>query len=376
MFLNAATDRATQLAAQQIPVGRYAAGTPVYAGVDSVHVSQLTDRLIVDFSRNPDSFAVNQYCKIVPVPKINDYFLRFGASGGLPEEGARIVNTTGDQFTWHDGNDAPSGKEWNELFALVEYKCKRRAIAYRVGDLMEKNADWDVLEQWAMKASQQMMTLRTQLAVTQLTTAGNYPTGNTSAVSSITGVTGKWDVSTVARSDIQRSIEHGIESIQKATTLGNLRAGSFKLVMSPGCARKIGVTQEIKDMIKQAPSGLDYIKGQMDPVIYGVPRRLYGVDVIIEDCVKVTNEKAATRASSFVLSDATPFLCYMEDADVNAAQAPNLSTGTIFVLEDNEMRVESFHLDIDKLTYGRVIDMIDPQVTAGGTGFLFTAAVD
>ena len=125
-------------------IQRYASGTADLPSATNVHVAQ-HEGLIVEYSRSPDSFGVNSWTKLVPVDNLTGYYLEFG-NAGFPEEQARLTDTKGSDAFWPDGNDAPSGKDFKELFRFSDFTCKRYARAWEAGDMLKGNADWDIIE--------------------------------------------------------------------------------------------------------------------------------------------------------------------------------------------------------------------------------------
>jgi hypothetical protein len=327
-----------------------------------------TNGLVVDFSRNPNQFALPEWAQYVPVEKNEGRYVSMTV-----EMAGRILDTTGGDFFWPDEAEAPSGYGNLEYFTWDAYVTKRYAFPFRMGELAAEQASWDVLAHHARYAAQRAMTWRTQVAVTTTTTSGSYPSGHTSAVSSITGVTGKWDVSTTARKDIKRSLDHGAETILKAT-LGAVKPEDIMLVLSPGCAKKISTAQEIVDHIKGSPSAEKELTKTLSRANrFGLPEYLYGYKVVIEDAVKVTSRKGATKATSYVLGDTTPFMCSRVGGLEGIEGSPSFSTVTIFMKE--EMTVESKHDRDNRRHLGRVVDDFASVGTAFISGFLFSAAV-
>lgn len=358
-----------------------AAGTPVYPGDYNTYVPshESTEGLIVDFSRSPDSFSLNKYIKLFPVKKEVGLFARFGRDGGLPEAAARITDTSLANVAWPDGNDAPDGNKFKELFQYVDYRTFRRANPWVIGDMTVAQSSWNIRDQYARMAAQLTMTQRTQQAVTLLTTSGNYPTGHFSAVSSITGNTGKWDVSTSVRQDIRRSIDTAVLQI-RLDTLGMVRKKDLVLVMSPECAALVARSQEIVEYLKHMEGSIKLITLKKDADYdwvddFTLPETLYGVKVVIEDAVKATNAINATRAVSFVLGPTVAYIVSRPGALLGTdSKAPNFSAASMFVWEENEMLVEEMHDDKHKRLEGRVIDNTIASMTAGAAAYLFTAA--
>lgn len=342
-------------------------------GAPNTYVPSLeaTGKLTVDFSRSPDAFPLNKYTTIVKVDKTIGYYCEMSI-----EERGRVLNTDLKDDVWADGDDANQGRGQLEGFEFKPYETTRYNYPFRIGQKAASEASWDVLASHARIYAQKAMTKRTQKHITLLTTSGNWPSANTSAVSSISGVTGKWDASTTARTDIKRSINYAVEQIM-LQTLSAISVEDLMLVMSPGCARKISVSQEIADYLKGSPDALNYVKGKLGKNAYfGLPDILYGMPVVIEDTAKVTSRKGATVARSFLLGDATPFIVARPGAleGSGTVSSPRYSTCCTLMLED--MTVESKHDTDNRVHLGRVVDDFDVRLTAPMSGFLFTAAVD
>lgn len=330
-----------------------------------------TGKLVVDFSRNPNSFAVNRYAQIVPVDKVAGYYLEMTI-----EEAGRILNTDLSDFEWADNADAPEDSDGTESFEFKEFRARRKKYGFRLGDRTVDQASWDIVAQHGAIKAQQAMTARTQLAITTLTTTGNYAASHTSAVTSISGVTGNWAASTTARQDIKRSMNHAANVILQ-DTLSVVDPADLIMVISPGLAKEMSVSQEIVDYIKQSPQAFAYVKGDLADqnrnIAYGLPPQLYGYDLVVERTVKTTSRKGATKATSFVLPDATPFMVSRPGGLEGQYGSPSFSTCTIFMKE--EMTTETLHDVNNRLTRGRVVEDFAVVLTAPVSGFLFTGAV-
>lgn len=329
---------------------------------------EASGKLCVDFSRSPDSFAINEYCQILPTDKNVGVYAKMTV-----ENAGRLLNSE-----WAEGDDAPSGRGNTESFEFPTFKTLREAFPFRIGQMTADQADWNILAQLAAMAAQQAMTKRTYKAVTLATTTGSYPSSaHYSAAASITGASGKWDESTTARADIKRCLDHARNVIRKQT-LGAIRPEDLRLVISPDCAAKMSLSQEIIDYIKGSPDAKDWIQGKFGKAaMYGLPEYLYGMKLVIEDCVKTTNKKGATKAVSDVLDSTKAFVCSRPGglvAPANSEMATRFSTITIFMQE--EMTVEQ-KLDTDNRVHkGRVVENYSVDMTAGIAGFLFTSVVN
>jgi hypothetical protein len=332
----------------------------------------------VNFSRNPNSFALNRYLYIVPVDKTVGLYTQMTV-----EEAGRLLNSGED--LWPYGEDEPQDRGRVEKFQFPSYGTLRRRYGFRIPMETAEEASWDILSQHAKIVMQRAMTRRTERTMNKLQTSANWPAANTIAVASISGVAGKWDQSTTARMDIKKSLIYASQVIQKQT-LGAVKPNELKLVMGPDTAAAIVVAQEIVDFIKGSTDAREYIGNKLGPnAYYGLPKDLYGFEVVVEDAVKVTTRKgASSQTKSFVCDGDLPMLLYRaagkgggtDDGLVgpeNSNEAPTFSTVTGFVRED--MTVESKTDTDNRVHKGRVVDNFAMELTAPISGFLFQDAL-
>jgi len=325
--------------------------------------------LVVDFSRNPDDFTLNRYIQIRNVSKESGYYLQL-----TTEECARILNANLSDFLWYDGNDRPERNEGTESFNFAEFKTTRYDYGYNLGDKAVNQADWDIVSVHSAIKAAQAMTARTQLAITELTNANNFAASHTSDVASISGNTGTWAQSTTARQDIKRSFNHAIKTIKKAT-VSSVKTEDLVLVIGPDAATEIAESQEFVDHIKGSPEAYAQVRGDLPGrnTEYGIPDKIYGVDIEVEDAVKVTSHKGATLANDFILSGSSAVMVSRPGELVAKAGGPSFSTITCFAFE--EMSVETERDSWNRKTKGAVVDDIDMVMTAPSAGYLFTNAV-
>lgn len=340
--------------------------------------TEATRNMIVDFSRNIQSFPLNRYMYLVPVTKMVGIYTRMTI-----EEAGRLLNTGEDM--WALGTPRPRNAGRTEKFEMPAYRTVRRQFGYEIPGEAAEQASWDILAQHGRIIAQRAMTRRTERAATLLQTAGNWPAANTidvDAIPSMGSAPGQWDASTTARLAIKKSIRYGIQVIKKQT-LGAVRSSrDLKLVIGDDTAGAMSESQEIADMVKGSPTAIDYIKNKLGPnAYYGLPQFLYGVEVIVEDTVKVTSKKGATDSRSFVWDGDKACLLYRAAGESGAVddglagpedsnEAPTFSTVTQFMYE--EMTVESKYDADDRLNLGRIVENYDTVLTAPISGFLFT----
>lgn len=325
-------------------------------------------RMRVEFSRDEKSFAVNKYAQIIPVKKEQGYYLEMGL-----EEAARVVNADGSEYAWPDGQNSPDDNGAVEDFEFKAFKTKRKAYPFPLGDLTVEQASWDIMAQHLQIKKQLAMTARTMAVQTVLQTAGNYAASHTSDVSAISGNTGNWAASTTARQDIKRSINFAARRIM-LDTLGVVTKKDLKLVIGPDLAHAVSESQEIVDYIKSSPNAVQQITAEINGFDqqWELPTRFHGVEIVVEDAVKVTNRKGGTRTSNFVLPGDKAMIVSRVGGLVGVADAPNFSTVVQFMKE--EMTVEKKHEVWHRKTLGRVTENFEAKMVAPVSGFLFTNA--
>ena len=329
-----------------------------------------SNKMVIDFARNINKFAVNRYTQVVPVQKVAGYYLDMTI-----EEAGRILYSDLRNFIWYDSQPAPEGNEGTESFRFKPFETTRYAYPFMLGDLTIDQATWNILAQHSSIKSRQAMTARTQLAITAATTVTNYDTSHRLTISSITGNSGTWVTSTTARQDIKRSLNTAAEVILD-DTLAAIELDDLIVVISSELAARISECQEIVDYIKGSPEALAQIKGELpgENAMYGLPNKLYGFPIAVEKTRKVTSRKipgtAATRAP--MLATATPFMCARPGGLVGVADAPNFSTIVCFAQE--EMTVETLREAQHRRTAGRVVENVVYKVVAPASGVIFAGA--
>lgn len=335
---------------------------------------EASGKLVVDFSRNVKKFALPRYCQYVPTGgkagarENQGYYYSMGL-----DEAVRMSDSDGNDAGWADGAPRPSGTV-DETFDMVQFRTRRYERGFRVGFDTANLANWDVLAQRAAMASSRLMTLRTAKVAAKLTTTGNYASTHYSAVASMSGASGTWAQSTTARSDIKRTLLNAAEIINLDTN-GVVGIDDLRLVMSPTDARQVAQTQEIIDMLKHSPEAAAYIKdatlaGSNLNAQWGLPPKLYGIELCIEDAVKNTARKGATTSKSRVWPTGSAVLMSRIGALEGVAGAPSFSSITLFMRE--EMNVETNTENWNRRHLGSVVDDYFTAFTAPISSFLFT----
>lgn len=331
---------------------------------------EASNRLIVDFARNVNQFPVLKYTQIQPVKKILGLWLEMTV-----EEAGRILNTDLSDFNWPDGQDAPIGLDETESFQFKTFRCERKLFKAAIGDLTRDNAEWDIIANHASIKARQAMTARTQMAVNRIFNTSLYPSNHVIDVNATFGA--KWNAATTANLVIRKSLNLAVQRIID-DTLGAVSSKDLVLVMSDNVARAVAESQEFADYLKGSPDALGALRYQfrdeeVAPKNFGLPRRLYGLEVIVDDTRKVTTKKGATKTISPVL----PANMAAVVARPGALEVPYspvaFSTCTFFAFQ--EMNVENVYDQINKRTLVRIIETYDCVLTAPASGVILTNLV-
>lgn len=346
--------------------------TAVYPSGSNTYVPSqaATNMLTINFSRNVNQFAVNKYIQILPVKQMTGYYAKITV-----EEAGRLVYADGRDMVWYDGSPWPERNDGTESFEFAQYFATRYAPGFNLGDLTIEQTGWDILNQHMGIHAQRLMTLRTQKAWTALTTTGNYDSSNYATVSAISGNTGTWAQSTVARQDIKRSLNYAFQQIQLGT-LSAVKAEDLHLVFGPAVAEGIAESQEFAAYLAQSPAALAAFRGELPGGYsggYNMPSKLYTYDTIVEDTAKVTTNKGVTTTRAFVADSTRAVMTARVGSLVSPMAGPSFTTCMMMAYQ--EMLVETMADPNNKRQLGRVIDNYDMVVTAPASGFVFVTPV-
>jgi len=348
------------------------AGTNVLPGASNTYVRQhdATGNLIVHYSRNPKDFPLNRYIQLREVSKDSGYYLSITA-----EEAGRIVGGDLNEFVWPDGAQRPMRNAGWEQFKFSDYKTQRFDYDAVIGYKSANQADWDIKATGAATKAQQAMTARTRAVHDVLYDTGNWDATHVEDVADILTNQGSWELSTTQRGDIKRSLNYAANIIRQ-DTLAVVRKDDLVLVMNPVTANRIGESQEIRDYIKGSEDAWKEVINQEGRYSeYGLPNKLYGYEIVVEDSVMVTSARGATVTREDVMADEIVYMIARKEGLVNAAESgPSWSTAMLFVYE--EMTVETFDDDKHRLTEMHICDDFAPVMTSPVSGFYFTGVTE
>jgi hypothetical protein len=324
--------------------------------------SEATGLVQVEFSRNPASFAVNQYAKLIPVSKDTGFYLSID-----DEEQARVVSQS--DYVWADGNDAPEGIQQDHEFTA--FRTIRMAPTFMLGSKAVGNADFEIIAAHARMAASKCMRLRSHRAATALTTTGNWPTGTTDTATNVGG--GKWQGSSSANAYIQKSFNGAVENILTNTNEA-VTAKDITCVMSDITAHVITESPEYKDFFQGSPFAVNMVQGSGEFNEFLLLSQFFGVGgIIVDPTSRVTNRKGATKARSRIFDDDVVFVSRV-GGQMGTEGVPDFSTLSIFAYED--MTVETEDDTWNRRVRGRVVDDSAVVLTAPLSGYLLTDVWD
>ncbi len=337
---------------------------------------QASGELIINYSRNVKDFPVNRYIQIAKVEKDQVYYLSI-----TPDSAGRINNLNLTDFTWADGNYAPSGVWNNAVFNFSLVQTQRYCFPFLLGAKAVNMADWPILAVEAGQMAQLAMTGRTLLAASLLFTTGNYDSNHTATVASIRALnaglsSGNWGTGTASNPIIKWCINYGKQQIQK-TTLSAVKRDQMVLVVSPSVAVQMACSPEVTAFCSSSPFAMAQLRGDIPWIngAWGLPDVLYDTPVIVDDTSYVSSELGAASTSFNYVFDAISgseaVLVSRPGGLEGTYGTRSFSSITQFALE--EMTVESLYDSINRLFHGRVVEDYVMTMTAPAATYLFQA---
>lgn len=334
---------------------------------------EASGKYAVGFARNPESFRLASYVHYVKSPKIKGYYLKF-----TNQESGRVLDN--NRYVWPYGKPAPVPQD-PESFTYVPFTLERRAYAYGLDRKTIDQADHNVKQVERDTKATKAMTARVMRAISVITTAANWQTSadadlaanHTATATALVG--GKLDTGTASNPLIMNALN--AMAIQVTLdTMGSIvsKPENFKVVFNPNFAKLLVATPEYKAYLTGSPDAYNQVKGNLHPNNkFGLPDTLYGYGLVIEDAVKVTNNKGGTLARSFAWPDATAALMHVPGKIDGVYGEPSFSTFTCF--HDKDMLVEEFTDERNDMWEGRVVEETDEILTCPASGYLLTSAV-
>lgn len=334
---------------------------------------EASGKYAVGFARNPSKFRLAKYVQYVKSPKVKGYYLKF-----TNQEAGRVIDN--NRYLWPYGKPRPVPTD-PESFTYKSFDLIRRDYAYGLDLKTIEQADHNVKSVERDSKATKAMTARTMRSISTITTGSNWQTTADPDISSdhtataTTLVGGKLDTGTPNNPLIMNAL-NAMAILVTLDTMGSIESTpeTFMAVFNPNFAKALVATPEYKAYLQGSPDAYNQIKGNLHPNNkYGLPDTLYGYGLVIEDAVKVTNNKGGTLARSFAWPDGTLALMHRPREIDGVYGEGTFSTYTIF--HDEDMQVEEYTDERNKMWEGHVVEATAEKLTCPASGYLLTSAV-
>jgi hypothetical protein len=334
-------------------------------GLDT-YVPTLQADLIVEFTRNPKAFPVNEFIDYRIVDKQRGYYVKM-----LNDLQTRIIDDTDN--IWADGNDSPHWTDGTPAFTFPQYVCVRRREPARLGALGTEQAAWDLLDQTSRMLAANLMTKRVRRIYETLTTSGNWSFGFSGGSSNYATATtaggGTWASASASNPYIRTSLAYARIQIEQATN-GIVTGKDLVLLMNPNVAKTVATSQEFLAFLEQQPSAVQIWEASEQFQIYGMPDYVMGLRVIVDNTVYNSAPPQAAASVNFALSNSYAILL-SKPRSVQSAASASYSTFAPFLYED--MAIEVFNDPENRRYNVYVTENIDDSsnaLVAPQSGFL------
>lgn len=341
---------------------------PSPIGANAGYLPKVTTGLIVGYGRNANDFAVNKLTKLHLVDRQIGRFPKL-----RPQEAARLLDPAFRR--WADGGNRPVSDFNKDVWDWISYETVRYAEAIPLGYLGVEQADFPVIEAQAQSLAMRAMLARSIDMWTILTTGGTYLSGLTDTATNWGG--GAWSAATTANRYIQKGIAAIVTAIEKATN-GAVSYDSLTMVMSPTVAYKVAASQEVAEGLIQSPFAREQLEGAKWHLNYGLPAKLYGVNVVVDNAVKVTTgPNSAGTATAAYTGSATDVYFVARPGELvnNTGVASDFCSIANFVFKGEEMVSEVIDDPFNARKVVSVKDNYQMKVLAQETLARVTAAV-
>lgn len=345
----------------------------MYAGPGNVFVPAFDAqaKLIISYSRDPKKYAINNLMTVTTTDKTIGKYLRI-----KPETQGQVNSNTSAASRWADGAARPIQLSGGQQFDFLEYFQDRYIESFPIGWATEEQAVWDIVQSQTGALANRLMSLRALDFYTVLQASGSYATGNTDTATTAGG--GKWDVATSTNRYIQKSLRYGVQKIVKAT-MNAVSADDLVLVLGPEVAGQMAESAEIADYLAQNPDATRYIEGELfknQLANYGLPPRLYGINIVVDPLVLDSAALGATSSKAFAPGDTSAYLIARPGSINGNDGGSSYSFVHNFMWRKGEMEVEVIDDPVNKRKLLSVSEWRAIKAVAKEAGFLYTETID
>ena len=337
-----------------------AVGTSVFPSFSNGIVPQATGYAI-SYIRNPAKYKLNRYAQMIEAPgTVGIYYV-------IDRDTPVRVVADADFARWVDGSERPTQNENNLQFTIANFTTIRRNHGTMLGNQAVEmgSRGWKIREHHVGALARQEITNRTRRVITAMETVSNWG-NNTADANALNQGAGTWDKASddpasANYNAIQKSVMEAVRRIVIATR-GAVEFADLMLLVSPGCAMAMGNSAEMHNYLKSGPFSYPRLKDQEKDFAdrWGVPPKLYGLEVVVEDAVVVTDRPtsgggvgtSASTNATFIKSDTSACIVSRVGGLDGPYGTPNFSTvqiywweylASIFSFEDRENQRLKLH---------------------------------
>ncbi len=335
----------------------------------------MTEKLIVDYARKWQDCPVVGLADIITSDIPSGYFVKIA-----PDPQATLIDSP-NAYLWADNTPFPDQTDNRRQHEFVEWSAKRYVYGTWIGDLEKQFTAWDIEAQVVNDLGNQAMLNRAKLFYTLASTAGTYTdaggTGinHTATATSLSG--GFWGAGTSANRFIQKSLAAIIQAMDKATVNG-VNLDDLYLVVSPTVADGMSRSQEIADGYHRQQDFSAYMQYSLfanQMARYGLPPKLYGVNLVVDPWIERTAKVGATPTKSYVSGTNVAYVMTKPGGITSASGGRSFGSFGFFTVANEEMKTEVIDWPIDKRKLVRTTDFLDVKSIAPASSYLVTAVL-
>lgn len=345
---------------------------------------------VISYSRKKEQFKLPRYSQLVEAPGPAFYYFELDRDAAI-----RIPGGSAEANAFADGAARPIRDDNHQPFRELPGVCVRYSFTAKLGDIALQMAQkqWEAKTAYLNMLTSQAMTSRTKTvwrghanssgAWKGLDTASMWPSTNVADVNALNGGAGTWDAASADPADssymaIRKALTEAAVRIFLNTN-GVVQWSDLRLVLHPDAARAMGNSSEIREFYKYGGAttekalDVDNMNAQ-----YGLPAKLYGIEVVVEDTMFLDEPPTAgaTSASAnreFVKSK-TNAVILSRQGKIDAQVGPSFSTFQLWYYGD-QLTVEEFADPENRLTKWHLTDFYVPVAPALVSGFLIQNCV-
>jgi hypothetical protein len=336
---------------------------------------QMTERLIVDYGRNYKDCPVTGLADIITSDLPAGYFARIE-----PDQQALLIDSP-NAFKWPDNTPAPVQEDNRRQHEMIPWAAERYTYQAYVGNLEKQFTAWDVEAQVLNDLGNKAMLNRAKLFYTLVSTAGTYTNAGGTGVDHTGTATalggGLWSAGTSANRYIQKTLAAVVQAMEKATVNG-LNLDDLWLVVSPTVADGMSRSQEIADGYHRQEQFADYMKYDLFTdqfARYGLPPKLYGINLLVDRWIERTTKIGATATKSFVSGSNAAYVLHRPGGIKSASGGRAHGSVAFFTVKGQELNTEVIDMPWDKRQKVMVTDMLDCKMVAPAASYLITATL-